>query len=126
MIAAALLAQKMSGAGIVVWRRRAAFGRNPSADRQTVAGAAQPARVLHLHCGVRSGAAAHACTQVRQDVAATHPAFRLNGVHGNPRHDAVLARGYRPVGHVDLAPLRSSLPAPFAQGAHGSGRRERD
>jgi hypothetical protein len=71
--------------------------------------AEQPERLVHLYYGVRSSGD-HAFKQVLEDLAAEHPAFRLNVVYANPGPEDQLARDYQRVGYIDLALLRSSLP----------------
>jgi len=71
--------------------------------------AEQPERPVHLYYGVRSSAD-HAFKRVLKDLAAAHPAFRLNVVYSSPGPDDLLARDYQHVGHVDLALLRRTLP----------------
>ena len=71
--------------------------------------AEQPERLVHLYYGVRCSGD-HAFKPVLQDLAAAHPAFKLNVVYGNPGADDVLARDYQHVGYIDLALLRRTLP----------------
>ena len=69
----------------------------------------QAGRLLHLYYGVRNSQD-HAFKRVLEDLAASHPAFRLNVVYGSPGPDDVVGRDYQHVGYVDLALLRGSLP----------------
>jgi len=71
--------------------------------------AEQPERRVHLYYGVRCSSD-HAFKPLLQDLAAAHPAFKLNVVYGNPGVDDVLARDYQHVGYIDLALLRRTLP----------------
>jgi hypothetical protein len=70
---------------------------------------AQPERLVHLYYGVRSSGD-HAFKRVLEDLAAAHPAFKLNVVYSSPEPDDVLARDYHHVGYIDLALLRRTLP----------------
>jgi ferredoxin-NADP reductase len=70
---------------------------------------AQPERLVHLYYGVRSSGD-HAFKQVLEDLAAAHPAFKLNVVYGSPGADDVLDRDYQHLGYIDLALLRRTLP----------------
>jgi ferredoxin-NADP reductase len=70
---------------------------------------AQPERLVHLYYGVRSSGD-HAFKQVLEDLAAAHPAFKLNVVYGSPGTDDVLDRDYQHLGYIDLALLRRTLP----------------
>jgi ferredoxin len=47
---------------------------------------------------------------VLEDLAAAHPAFRLNVVYGSPRAEDVVGRDYHHQGYIDLALLRRTLP----------------
>jgi ferredoxin-NADP reductase len=71
--------------------------------------AEQPQRLVHLYYGVR-GSGEQAFKQVLEDLAATHPAFRLNVVYGSPGADDVQPRDYQHVGYIDLELLRRTLP----------------
>lgn len=71
--------------------------------------AEQPGRLLHLYYGVRSSAD-HAFKQVLEELAAAHPAFKLNIVYSNPGADDVRGRDHQHAGHIDLALLRRTLP----------------
>jgi ferredoxin-NADP reductase len=69
----------------------------------------QPGRLVHLYYGVRSSGD-HAFKRVLEDLAAAHPAFKLNVVYGSPGADDVLDRDYQHLGYIDLALLRRTLP----------------
>jgi ferredoxin-NADP reductase len=69
----------------------------------------QPERRVHLYYGVRSSAD-HAFKRILEDLAAAHPAFKLNVVYGSPGADDVLDRDYQHLGYIDLALLRRTLP----------------
>jgi ferredoxin-NADP reductase len=69
----------------------------------------QPGRPVHLYYGVRNSAD-HAFKQVLEDLAAAHPAFKLNVVYGSPGTGDVLDRDYQHLGLIDLALLRRTLP----------------
>jgi ferredoxin-NADP reductase len=71
--------------------------------------AEQPERPVHLYYGVRSSAD-HAFKRVLEDLAAAHPAFKLNVVYGQPAAEDQLAHDHQHVGYVDLALLRRTLP----------------
>jgi ferredoxin-NADP reductase len=71
--------------------------------------AEQPQRLIHLYYGVRSSED-HAFKRVLEDLAAAHPAFRLNVVYGSPRADDVVGSDYQHQGYIDLALLRRTLP----------------
>ena len=71
--------------------------------------AEQPERLVHLYYGVRNSGD-HAFKQVLADIAAAHPAFRLNVVYSSPGDDDLLAHDYQHGGHIDLALLRRTLP----------------
>jgi ferredoxin-NADP reductase len=71
--------------------------------------AEQPQRLIHLYYGVRSSED-HAFKRVLEDLAAAHPAFRLNVVYGSPRAEDVVGRDYHHQGYIDLALLRRTLP----------------
>jgi len=70
---------------------------------------AQPDRLVHLYYGVR-GSGDHAFKRVLEDLAAAHPAFKLNVVYGSPGADDMLDRDYQHLGHIDVALLRRTLP----------------
>jgi ferredoxin-NADP reductase len=71
--------------------------------------AGQPERRVHLYYGVRSSAD-HAFKRVLEELAAAHPAFKLNVVYGSPGADDVPERDYQHAGYIDLALLRRTLP----------------
>jgi len=71
--------------------------------------AEQPERLVHLYYGVRSSGD-HAFKQVLEELAAAHPAFKLNVVYGNPEAEDVQARDYQHAGYIDLELLRRTLP----------------
>ena len=71
--------------------------------------AEQPERPVHLYYGVRSSSD-HAFKRGLEDLAAAHPAFKLNVVYGSPEADDLVGRDCQHVGHVDLALLRRTLP----------------
>ena len=71
--------------------------------------AEQPERPIHLYYGVRSSAD-HAFKRVLEDLAAAHPAFKVNVLYGSPGPDDVQGRDYQHAGYVDLALLRRTLP----------------
>jgi ferredoxin-NADP reductase len=76
--------------------------------------AEQPTRPVHLYYGVGSSAD-HAFKRVLEDLAAAHPAFKLNVVYSSPGAGDVQGRDYQHAGRVDLALLRRTLP----HGRHG-------
>jgi ferredoxin-NADP reductase len=69
----------------------------------------QPGRLVHLYYGVRNSGD-QAFKRVLEDLAAAHPAFKLNVVYGSPGANDALDRDYQHLGHVDLALLRRTLP----------------
>ncbi|MDE2370157.1 MAG: 2Fe-2S iron-sulfur cluster binding domain-containing protein [Burkholderiales bacterium] len=69
----------------------------------------QPERLVHLYYGVRSSED-HAFKRVLEDLAAAHPAFKLNVVYSRPGADDLVERDYQYVGYIDLALLRRTLP----------------
>jgi ferredoxin-NADP reductase len=71
--------------------------------------AEQPERPVHLFYGVRSSAD-QAFKQVLEDLAAAHPAFKLNVVYARPDADDVQGRDHQHAGYIDLALLRRTLP----------------
>ena len=71
--------------------------------------AEQRARPVHLYYGVRSSAD-HAFKQVLEELAGSHPAFKLHVVYSDPAPQDDQGRDYQHAGHVDLAMLRCSLP----------------
>jgi hypothetical protein len=71
--------------------------------------AEQPERLIHLYYGVRSSVD-HAFKRVLEDLAAAHPAFKLNVLYGSPGADDLEGRDYQHVGYIDLDLLRRSLP----------------
>lgn len=71
--------------------------------------AEQPGWLFHLYYGVRSRAD-HAFKRVLEELAAAHPAFKLNVAYSSPGPDDVLGRDHQHAGHIDLALLRRTLP----------------
>lgn len=71
--------------------------------------AEQPDRPVHLYYGVRNSAD-HAFKAVLQELAASHPAFKLHVDYSDPAPEDVEGRDYQHAGRVDLALLRRSLP----------------
>ncbi|HJV62368.1 MAG TPA: 2Fe-2S iron-sulfur cluster-binding protein [Albitalea sp.] len=71
--------------------------------------AEQPQRAVHLYYGVRHGGE-HAFKQALEDIAAAHPALRLNVAYSRPAAADVQGRDYQHAGHVDLELLRRTLP----------------
>lgn len=70
---------------------------------------AQPERAIHLFYGVRHGGE-HAFKQVLEQLAATHPLFRLNVLYSRPSPNDIEGVDFQEAGHVDVALLRRSLP----------------
>ncbi len=70
--------------------------------------AEQPERRVHLYHGVRSSGD-QAFKRVLEDLAAAHPAFRLNVVYSRPASGDLLARDDQHLGFIDLALLRRTL-----------------
>ena len=71
--------------------------------------AQQPQRVVHLYYGLRNSGA-HAFKQQLEEIAASHPALRLNVVYSRPGESDLLGRDYQHQGHVDVELLRRTLP----------------
>lgn len=71
--------------------------------------ARQPQRVVHLYYGLRNSAE-HAFKQAIEDIAASHPALRLNVVYSRPGESDLQGRDYQHRGHVDVELLRRTLP----------------
>ena len=71
--------------------------------------AEQPERPVHLYHGVRSSAD-QAFKRVLDELAAAHPAFKLNVVYGRPGADDGVDRDHQHAGRIDLALLRRTLP----------------
>ncbi|OYU92799.1 MAG: FAD/NAD(P)-binding oxidoreductase, partial [Burkholderiales bacterium PBB5] len=69
----------------------------------------QPERPVHLYYGVRCSSD-QAFKRALEDLAATHPAFRLNVVYSHPAADDLQDRDYQHRGHIDVALLRRTLP----------------
>ena len=69
----------------------------------------QPTRTIHLYYGVRNSSE-HAFKRRLEEIAASHPAFRLNVVYSRPGPDDVQGRDYQHEGHVDVDHLRRTLP----------------
>ncbi|WP_296483638.1 2Fe-2S iron-sulfur cluster-binding protein [Rhodoferax sp.] len=71
--------------------------------------AEQPERTLHLYYGVRQGGE-HAFKLQLEQLANSHPNFRLSVVYSRPGPNDVLERDYQHAGHVDIDLLRRTLP----------------
>ncbi len=71
--------------------------------------AEQPERPVHLFHGVRSSAE-QAFKRVLEELAAAHPAFKLNVACSGPGADEGMGRDLQHAGHIDLALLRRTLP----------------
>ncbi|MEQ1683177.1 MAG: 2Fe-2S iron-sulfur cluster-binding protein [Burkholderiaceae bacterium] len=71
--------------------------------------AEQPERPVHLYYGVRNSAD-HAFKAVLEELAASHPAFRLHVVYSDPAPEDVQGRDHQHSGRIDLALLRRNLP----------------
>ena len=71
--------------------------------------AEQPQRTVHLYYGLRN-IREHAFKAVLEDIAAAHPALRLNVVYSRPGEGDVEGRDYQHRGHVDVDLLRRTLP----------------
>jgi ferredoxin-NADP reductase len=71
--------------------------------------AQQPQRVLHLYYGLRNSGE-HAFKQQLEEIAASHPALRLNIVYSRPSESDLRGRDYQHPGHVDVELLRRTLP----------------
>jgi ferredoxin-NADP reductase len=71
--------------------------------------AEQPQRVVHLYYGLRNSGE-HAFKPQLEEMAASHPALRLNIVYSRPGEADVQGRDYRYQGHADVELLRRTLP----------------
>ncbi len=71
--------------------------------------AQQPQRVVHLFYGLRNSGE-HAFKQLLEEIAASHPALRLNVVYSRPGESDLQGRDYQHKGHVDVELLRRTLP----------------
>jgi len=71
--------------------------------------AQQPQRVLQLYYGLRNSGE-HAFKQQLEEIAASHPALRLNIVYSRPSESDLRGRDYQHQGHVDVELLRRTLP----------------
>jgi ferredoxin-NADP reductase len=71
--------------------------------------AEQPGRLVHLYYGVRNSGD-HAFKRVLEELAAAHPAFKLNVLYGSPEADDMLDRDYQYLGYIELELLRRTLP----------------
>lgn len=69
----------------------------------------QPGRTVHLYYGIRSSAD-HAFKEVLDELAGSHPAFKLNVVYSSPGPDDVQGRDFQHAGRIDLNLLRRHLP----------------
>jgi ferredoxin-NADP reductase len=69
----------------------------------------QPQRVVHLYYGLRNSDE-HAFKKHLEEMAASHPALRLNVVYSRPGASDVQGRDYQHKGHVDVELLRKTLP----------------
>jgi uncharacterized protein len=69
----------------------------------------RPQRPVHLFYGLRNSHE-HAFKPVLEDLAASHPALRLNIVYSRPGETDVEGRDYQHRGHVDVELLRRTLP----------------
>lgn len=70
---------------------------------------AQPARPVHLYYGTRNSAD-HAFKQALEELARSHPLFRLDVVYSSPEATDVQGRDFQHAGHIDVDLLRRSLP----------------
>ncbi len=75
--------------------------------------ASQPQRTVHLYYGLRNSRE-HAFKPLLEELAASHPALRLNVVYSRPTEADSKGRDYQHQGHVDVELLRRTLP----QGRH--------
>ena len=71
--------------------------------------ARQPQRVVHLYYGLRNSRE-HAFKQQLEEIAAAHPALRLNIVYSRPGEADLQGRDHQHEGHVDVELLRRTLP----------------
>jgi ferredoxin-NADP reductase len=71
--------------------------------------ARQPQRVVHFYYGLRNRRE-HAFKQQLEEIAASHPAVRLNVVYSRPGESDHRGRDYQHAGRVDIDLLRRTLP----------------
>jgi uncharacterized protein len=71
--------------------------------------AEQPQREVHLYYGLRNSRE-HAYKPVLEEIAASHPALKLNVVYSRPHASDLQGRDYQHEGHVDVGLLRRTLP----------------
>jgi hypothetical protein len=71
--------------------------------------AQQPQRLVHLYYGLRNSRE-HAFKRLIEEMAAAHPALKLNVVYSRPCDSDLQGRDYQHQGHVDLDLLRRTLP----------------
>jgi ferredoxin-NADP reductase len=71
--------------------------------------ARQPQRGVHVYYGLRNSGE-HAFKQQLEELAAAHPALRLNIVYSRPGKSDVQGRDYQHAGHVDVELVRRTLP----------------
>lgn len=70
---------------------------------------AQPQRTMHLYYGLRNSRE-HAFKPLLEEIAALHPALRLNVVYSRPADTDTKDHDYQHEGHVDIELLRRTLP----------------
>jgi len=71
--------------------------------------AQQPQRLVHLYYGLRNSRE-HAYKPLIEEIAAAHPALKLNVVYSRPGESDLPGRDYQHEGHVDIDLLRRTLP----------------
>lgn len=71
--------------------------------------ATQPQRTMHLYYGLRNSRE-HAFKPLLEEIAASHPALRLNVVYSRPADTDTKDHDYQHEGHVDIELLRRTLP----------------
>lgn len=69
----------------------------------------QPQRLVHLYYGLRNSDE-HAFKSTLEELAASHPALRLNVAYSRPLPADVPGRDHQHAGHVDVELLRKTLP----------------
>jgi len=70
--------------------------------------AQQPQRLVHLYYGLRNSRE-HAYKPLLEEIAAAHPALKLNVVYSRPGESDLPGRDYQHEGHVDIDLLRRTL-----------------
>ena len=87
----------------ITWPSRLCAHQNQNAIRKR-------RRTATAHPSFRGGSGENAFKQQLEEIAASHPALRLNVVYSRPGESDFLGRDYQHPGHVDVDLLRRTLP----------------